>query len=98
MKKKKKKYTHASVIALAEALSPLFAKSSIMFYMCSSLSLFFSLCVCIFCLHQKFFFFFVVVVGSTLRNFRIITRKEKGLPNSPKTSIKRAFRHTTHTL
>jgi hypothetical protein len=98
-KKKKKKYSHASVIALAEALSPLFAKSSIMFYMCSfSLSLFF-LCVYFLLVLQKFFFFFSCRGVEFTKNSRI-TQKEKGLPNSPKTSLYKArfSSHNTHTL
>ena len=48
-KRKQKKFSHASVIALAEALSPLFAKSSIIFV--------YVLCVFLFSLSFLFLFF-----------------------------------------
>jgi hypothetical protein len=60
---------------------------------------FFSLCVFFACAPKIFLFFFLSWGRICTKNFAHHTQKEKGLPNSPKTSLyKRAFRHTTHTL
>jgi len=63
-KRKQKKFSHASVIALAEALSPLFAKSSIIFV--------YALCVFLFSLSFFFFLLFVRIFCSLQKNFSLL--------------------------
>jgi len=104
-KRKQKKFSHASVIALAEALSPLFAKSSIIFvyalcvFLFSLSFFFFLLFVRIFCSLQKnfslfsslFCCFFGHVGVEFLRNFRNPKTRKKGLPKLSKNKRTRSL-------
>jgi hypothetical protein len=106
-KRKQKKFSHASVIALAEALSPLFAKSSIIFVyvLCVflfSLSFLFLFFLCVFFARSKkiflssllsFVVFFCVGLTEFLyeKIFEIQNKRKKGLPKLSKNKRTRSL-------